>query len=152
MEKLLQNYISDENVIVFSGSEEKAVEGIKYFDNMMLEKMGPDECYCVCGVPKLGNEELANFHREWNKKRKFRLKIIYQNSFEKEAKMRAQLPNTEVRITDLPFGAWFNIAGDYITLKTLRPEPMCLVVKNAEARKSFEQFFKFMWDSARKVT
>lgn len=151
MQKNSKKGNNNQDVIVFSGSEKKAVEGVKFFDDMMLEKMSPDECFHVCGVPKLGNDELAQYHREWNKKRKFKLKIVYHKSFEKEAKMRAKLENTEVRVTDLPFGAWFNVAGDYITLKTLRPEPMCVIIKNKEIRKSFEQFFKFMWDTAREV-
>ncbi len=128
----------------------EGIGGIKTVYELML-KEGHSKIL-ILGAPKEAGEKLDAYFDDFNQRRikkKIALEIILNADHPREKKLK-QLALTKVKVfpKNIITPAWIILFGDYVATVNIT-SPLVFLLKDAHARKSYEQYFELMWKIAR---
>jgi len=130
------------------------INGMKNAFSTLTEEFQKEEPYYAFGAGKGENVEqiqifFSQLHLE-RKEKKVKSFIIFNESsrslFEEQEKSKL----VEVRYIKQATPTAINVYKDYTIMAILTKEPITLLIKNKETADSFREYFKLMWQIAKK--
>ena len=152
--RLQEEYLSkveEEYAEIYEGTR-----GIKAFYDVILEEASRGDEIKVVGYSRLASKLFHGYFVEYNKKC-YKKGVKPRIIFEYDAwfgKKREKRPLAQYRY--LPKGvhtpANICVSGDRVgTMIITEKQKLCFMIKNKEAAKSYDFYFKLMWDTAIKT-
>jgi|SRR3989344_3303652 len=150
-ELLLQQTLVGNNKIaeIFIG-----IKGMENAFNALIAEFEPKEVYYAFGAGKGDNvKQIQLFfsrlhqHREKNR---VSSKIIFNESSRGLFKYQEESRLVEARYLASSTPAAINIYKDFTIIVILNNEPITLLIRNKETADSFREYFKVMWETARR--
>lgn len=133
----------------------EGVKGFKTFYEFILKRLERGDEVDVMGAPKIAMERFEAYIYNWNKKRiklGIKMRIIYNHDCKEFGKKREKMRLTKVRYMkkNLETPTWTNIFKDYVAIINVHGNPVCFLIKNDEAAKSYRNYFEFIWKNSEK--
>ncbi len=129
-------------------------QGIKGFQSAREEfvsDLNKGDEYVVFGSQNPLTEGYKNNIRRFNednKKRGFKIRLIYNSKYKEIKKLYSKFPNIKVRFIESIFPSSIAISKTKILLMAYGKNPIQVLIKNKELAKSHLEFFETVWEQA----
>lgn len=133
------------------------LEGLRHAREKYLSELKKGETIYFLGVPESAYEHLEAYYEEWNNRR-IKKGIISYTLFTPNAREHPYVKEKKKqKHTFIKFfppltqsHAWTEIYPQAVVIATNYKKPMSIVVNNFYVAESYRQYFKLLWDIAKK--
>ena len=130
------------------------INGMRNAFNVLADEFEKDEIYDAFGAGKGENiEQIQIFFSQLHLKRiekKVKSLIIFNESSKGLFKEQEKSHYVEAKYLKQSTPSAINVYKDYTIIAILSEEPIAFLIKNKETAESFKEYFKIMWEVAKK--
>jgi len=144
LKKIKKKDQQDVEVNVYEGKE-----GLRKFISMAMKYNN----FCSFGATGRAFDflyELPAIAKKWERKKKFKGRIITTPKFKSHGLM-TKVKNIEFRYLDIKSESTTGIWGDNISIHLAVDKPIVVIIKNKEIAESYQNHFEVLWKVAKKI-